>query len=213
MTNVFEETRRSQDSLRTLAAETGGIAAVDRNDFTATFGRIIRDNSNYYVLGYYSTERQARRPVPEGGRQGAAARRDRPRPQRLHRAEGRRAPKKSAATPQASAALQEALDSPIPVSGLALTAAAVPFRVGRQGVGARSSPRSTDRALRSAEKERPALERRRARGVAGRRRGTADGGHARRAVDHAAPADPRSDRRERRASARGVSTWRPAAIS
>ena len=35
--------------------ETGGIAAVDRNDFTETFGRIIRDNSNYYVLGYYST--------------------------------------------------------------------------------------------------------------------------------------------------------------
>ena len=54
MTNVFEETRRSQDSLRPLAAETGAIAAVDRNDFTATFDRIIRDNSNYYVLGYYS---------------------------------------------------------------------------------------------------------------------------------------------------------------
>ena len=47
--------RWSQDSLRILSDETGGFAAVNRNDFPETFGRIIRDNSSYYVLGYYST--------------------------------------------------------------------------------------------------------------------------------------------------------------
>ena len=129
MTNIVEETRWSQDSLRLLAAQTGGIAAVDRNDFTETFGRIIRDNSNYYVLGYYSTngrrdgrfrkvDVKVRRPgVTVRARTGYIAPKGEP-------------PKKSAAAPQASAPLQEALNSPIPVRGLALTATAVPFRSG-----------------------------------------------------------------------------------
>jgi VWFA-related protein len=129
MTGIVEETRWSQDSLRLLAAQTGGIAAVDRNDFTETFGRIIRDNSNYYVLGYYSTngrrdgrfrkvDVKVRRPgVTVGARTGYIAPKGDP-------------PKKNAAVPQASAPLQEALTSPIPVRGLALTATAVPFRSG-----------------------------------------------------------------------------------
>ena len=47
--------RISQDSLRILSDETGGFAAVNSNDFGKGFERIIRDNSSYYVLGYYST--------------------------------------------------------------------------------------------------------------------------------------------------------------
>jgi VWFA-related protein len=43
----------SQDSLRTLADETGGYAAVNSNNVTTALNRIVRLNSRYYVLGYY----------------------------------------------------------------------------------------------------------------------------------------------------------------
>ena len=43
----------SQDSLRTLAEETGGYAAVNSNNVTTALNRIVRLNSTYYVLGYY----------------------------------------------------------------------------------------------------------------------------------------------------------------
>jgi VWFA-related protein len=47
------ELRLSQDSLRVLAANTGGFAAINQNDFNNAFDRIVRENSTYYVLGYY----------------------------------------------------------------------------------------------------------------------------------------------------------------
>ena len=47
------ERRLAADSLRTLAEETGGFAAVEKNDFADAFDRIVRENSSYYVLGYY----------------------------------------------------------------------------------------------------------------------------------------------------------------
>jgi VWFA-related protein len=46
--------RKSQDSLRVLAEETGGIAVVNQNDFDKALKRIDADSSDYYVLGYYS---------------------------------------------------------------------------------------------------------------------------------------------------------------
>ena len=51
--SLNNELRLSQDSLRQLAEETGGFAAVNRNDFATAFDRIVRDNSSYYVLAYY----------------------------------------------------------------------------------------------------------------------------------------------------------------
>jgi VWFA-related protein len=46
--------RKSQDSLRVIAEETGGIAVVNTNDFDKAIRRIDAETSDYYVLGYYS---------------------------------------------------------------------------------------------------------------------------------------------------------------
>jgi VWFA-related protein len=45
----------TQNSLRVLADLTGGFATVNRNDITASLKRIDAETSDYYVLGYYST--------------------------------------------------------------------------------------------------------------------------------------------------------------
>src|SRR4029077_7343334 len=54
-TDLMEETRLEQDSLRIVADETGGFAVLTQNDFRNGFSRILEDNSSYYVLGYYPT--------------------------------------------------------------------------------------------------------------------------------------------------------------
>jgi len=47
--------RKSQDSLRVLAEETGGLAVVNMNDFDKALKQIDAASSDYYVLGYYSS--------------------------------------------------------------------------------------------------------------------------------------------------------------
>jgi len=47
--------QKTTSSLRFLAEETGGVAVVNDNDFEAAFKRIDAETSDYYVLGYYST--------------------------------------------------------------------------------------------------------------------------------------------------------------
>jgi VWFA-related protein len=47
--------RKSQDSLRVIAEETGGYAVVNQNDFDKALKRIDAETSDYYVIGYYST--------------------------------------------------------------------------------------------------------------------------------------------------------------
>jgi VWFA-related protein len=47
--------RETQDSLRVLAENTGGIAIVNQNDFDKGLKRIDNETSDYYVLGYYSS--------------------------------------------------------------------------------------------------------------------------------------------------------------
>jgi VWFA-related protein len=46
--------RKSQDTMRVLAEDTGGLAVVNNNDFDRALKRIDADTSDYYVLGYYS---------------------------------------------------------------------------------------------------------------------------------------------------------------
>ena len=45
----------SQDTLTTMAEDTGGRAFFDSNSFGAVFDRVVNDTSAYYVLGYTST--------------------------------------------------------------------------------------------------------------------------------------------------------------
>ncbi|MGE5359013.1 MAG: VWA domain-containing protein [Bacteroidales bacterium] len=46
--------KKSQDSLRVLAEQTGGIAVINQNDYTKALQRIDQETSDYYVLGFYS---------------------------------------------------------------------------------------------------------------------------------------------------------------
>ena len=78
--------RVSQQSLRMLADETGGFAAVNRNDLSEAFARIVRENSAYYVLGLLPEQRSARRPVPASRGAREASRPAGARPPRICRA-------------------------------------------------------------------------------------------------------------------------------
>ena len=57
--------RETQDSLRVLAEETGGIAVVNQNDFDKALKRIDAETSDYYVLGYYSTQPRSAEARPQ----------------------------------------------------------------------------------------------------------------------------------------------------
>ena len=47
--------RETQTSLRVLAEQTGGLAVVNQNDFDRALKKIDSETSDYYVLGYYSS--------------------------------------------------------------------------------------------------------------------------------------------------------------
>lgn len=51
----FAQLASSQDTLTSLAADTGGRAFTDSNDFGEAFARVQRDMSAYYLLGYSTT--------------------------------------------------------------------------------------------------------------------------------------------------------------
>jgi VWFA-related protein len=129
--NLMDEMRLEQDSLRAVADETGGFAVLNQNDFRNGFSRILDDNSSYYVLGYYPTNDKrdgrfrnvqvrvlkpglkvrARRgyvaPVPGGKKEDNA---------------------KGTKAERTSPELRDALDSPVAVSGLTVSAFAAPFK-------------------------------------------------------------------------------------
>ncbi|HEY2143069.1 MAG TPA: VWA domain-containing protein [Candidatus Udaeobacter sp.] len=53
--NDLNNNDASQETLYTLAADTGGKAFMDSNDLTGVFSQVQKDSSAYYVLGYTST--------------------------------------------------------------------------------------------------------------------------------------------------------------
>jgi VWFA-related protein len=50
----FNSNASTQETLTTLAADTGGKAFLDSNDFNQVFTKVQDDTSSYYVLGYRS---------------------------------------------------------------------------------------------------------------------------------------------------------------
>ena len=55
MTDWQDHIRETQSSLRVIADLTGGYAVVNSNDFEKALKRIDSETSDYYVLGYYSS--------------------------------------------------------------------------------------------------------------------------------------------------------------
>ncbi|HMD39860.1 MAG TPA: VWA domain-containing protein [Candidatus Acidoferrum sp.] len=53
--NDLNNNAASQETLSTLAADTGGKAFFDTNDFSGVFSQVQKDTSAYYVLGFIST--------------------------------------------------------------------------------------------------------------------------------------------------------------
>ena len=53
--NDLNNNAASQETLSTLAADTGGKAFFDTNDFSGVFSQVQKDTSAYYVLGFTST--------------------------------------------------------------------------------------------------------------------------------------------------------------
>lgn len=126
MNGLMNELRLSQDSLRQLAEESGGFAAVNSNDFRGAFERVVRDSSSYYVLAYYppSTKRDGKfhRIEVKVNRPGVSVR------SRRGYASAKGNPPKPAGPAGMTAELREAINSPIPVSGLTLRVFAAPFK-------------------------------------------------------------------------------------
>jgi VWFA-related protein len=129
-TQLQDEMRIEHDSLRVIADETGGFAVLNQNDYRNAFSRILDDNSSYYVLGYYPTNdkrdgkfRNVQVKVLTPGLKVRARR-------------GYNAPvsgkKESTAkgtqAERTSPELLDALESPVAVSGLPLSAFAAPFK-------------------------------------------------------------------------------------
>ncbi len=126
-TSMLDELRIAQDSLRTLAEETGGFAAVNRNDFDGAFERVVRDNSTYYLLGYYPTNDRR-----DGRFRKIEVRVKRPglqvRSRRGYVAPRGRAPENRTAASNASAAMRGAMNSPLPMAEFGMSVFAAPFK-------------------------------------------------------------------------------------
>ncbi len=120
----------SQESLISLADETGGLAVVNAGDVAGGLGRIVLDNSRYYLLGYYSDStkwgrkflkidvRVKRPDVRVRARRGFLP------PDPKAAAKAREAEVKAGTSP----ALKAALGKPLPVGDLPVRVFAAPFK-------------------------------------------------------------------------------------
>lgn len=126
---IFNEVRLSQDSLRVMGEETGGFAVVNKNDFRDAFQRIVDDNSSYYVMGFYSTNdkrdgRFRKLEVKLPGKPGYV----------IRARKGYVAPRGKAPEPKAAAKdgtspeLRDAMESPLPLTGLPMAVTAAVFK-------------------------------------------------------------------------------------
>jgi len=130
---ALRELRLSQESLMSLSDETGGLAVVNAGDVVGGLGRVVLDNSRYYLLGYSSDatrwsrkfmkiEVRVKRPGLE-----VRARRGFMPPDPKTVAETRAIEAKAGTSP----ALRAALNKPLPVGDLPFRVFAAPFRTSR----------------------------------------------------------------------------------
>ena len=120
---------RSQMSLRSIARDTGGEVAVNTNNFTAAMDRVVTQNSTYYLLGYHpkNTRRDGkfRKIQVKVNRSGLRV---------ITRGGYGEPSDKEAAVPVlpgptgTSREVREALNSPMPMGDLPLSASAIAFR-------------------------------------------------------------------------------------
>jgi VWFA-related protein len=125
--SLQNELRLSQDSLRTLSEETGGFAVVNKNDYSTAYQRIVEDNSSYYVLAYYPPDARPGRFHKidvRVTRPGVTVRARKAYVSPKKEKEPVATASKSPSTPE----LREALDSPLPISGLTMHVFAAPFK-------------------------------------------------------------------------------------
>ena len=126
---IYNEVRLSQDSLRVMGEETGGFAVVNQNDFKDAFQRIVDDNSSYYVMGYYSTNdkrdgRYRKLEVKLPGKPGYVIR-----ARKGYAAPRGKAPEaRTASKDGSSPELRDALESPLPLTGLPMAVTAAVFK-------------------------------------------------------------------------------------
>jgi VWFA-related protein len=121
----------AQESLISLSEETGGIPIVNSGDLAGGLGRIVLDNSRYYLLGYYSDSSKWSRnrflrievKVKRPGVQIRARRGYLPPDNRAIERQ-READVKAGTTP----ALRAALSKPVPIGELPFRAFAGPLR-------------------------------------------------------------------------------------
>jgi hypothetical protein len=139
--DLMEELRLSVDSLKTLAEETGGFAAVNKNALEPTFDRIVESNSRYYVMGYYppthprdgrfhKIEVRVKRPgFKVTARKGYASPRGKTADERKRDEEVRRAREaKKPLADKTSSELRDVLDNPLQQSGITMAVQAAAFR-------------------------------------------------------------------------------------
>ncbi len=138
---MLTDMRLSQGSLKTLSEETGGFAAVNTNDLSSAFGRIVEANSRYYVLGYYPPthpqdgrfhriEVRVKRPgVRVSTRKGYASPHARTATERKRDEEKRRQQEaRIGGAGTTSSELRDVLNAPMQQGGLAFSLQAAPFR-------------------------------------------------------------------------------------
>ncbi|HET9466804.1 MAG TPA: VWA domain-containing protein [Vicinamibacterales bacterium] len=139
-TALLAEMRQTQDSLRTLAEQTGGLASIDTNTFASAFDRIVQANSLYYMIGYYPPnhprdgrfhriEVRTKRPgLRVLARRGYASPRARDLTNRERQRVERDRIARTKGSDQTSSELRAMLDSPIQQSGIGLDVQAAPFK-------------------------------------------------------------------------------------
>jgi VWFA-related protein len=126
--SLRNELRLQQNSLRTFAEETGGFAVINTNSFTGAFDRIVQENSSYYVLAYYPPN-----PKRDGKFHNIQVRVGRPgltvRARRGYaNPTGKAVPASLNPASKITIEAHDALQSPLPISGVTMSVFAAPFK-------------------------------------------------------------------------------------